>query len=133
MTILLTKSDGQIKAKVEKANAGPEPMPIFYALEPVVLQPVAGEEACRDGAVMVSAAPPQRGAEIAGLIVDMSREAFPDGASRRDFLSSLRINLDNPKLTDDKVGRALTTLHRDGLIRKEGKGKATRYFPITLP
>jgi hypothetical protein len=133
MTILLTKSDGQIKAKVEKANAGPEPMPIFYALEPVVLQPFAGEEACRDGAVMVSAAPPQRGAEIAGLIVDMSREAFPDGASRRDFLSSLRINLDNPKLTDDKVGRALTSLHRDGLIRKEGKGKATRYFPITSP
>jgi hypothetical protein len=133
MTILLTKSDGQIKAKVEKANAGPEPMPIFYALEPVVLQPVAGEEACRDGAVMVSAAPPQRGAEIAGLIVDMSREGFPDGASRRDFLSSLRIDLDNPKLTDDKVGRALTTLHRDGLIRKEGKGKATRYFPITSP
>ena len=133
MTILLTKSDGQIKATVEKANAGREPMPIYYALEPVVLPPEPGEEACRDGAVLVSAAPPQRGAEIAGLIVDMSREGFPDGASRRDFLSSLRIDLDNPKLTDDKVGRALTTLHRDGLIRKEGKGKATRYFPITLP
>jgi KaiC/GvpD/RAD55 family RecA-like ATPase len=133
MTILLTKSDGQIKATVEKANAGREPMPIYYALEPVVLPPEPGEEACRDGAVLVSSAPPQRGAEIAGLIVDMSREGFPDGASRRDFLSSLRIDLDNPKLTDDKVGRALTTLHRDGLIRKEGKGKATRYFPITLP
>ena len=133
MTILLTKLDGQIKATVEKANAGREPMPIYYALEPVVLPPEPGEEACRDGAVLVSAAPPQRGAEIAGLIVDMSREGFPDGASRRDFLSSLRIDLDNPKLTDDKVGRALTTLHRDGLIRKEGKGKATRYFPITLP
>jgi KaiC/GvpD/RAD55 family RecA-like ATPase len=133
MTILLTKSDGQIKATVEKANAGREPMPIYYALEPVVLPPEPGEEACRDGAVLVSAAPPQRGAEIAGLIVDMSREGFPDGASRRDFLSSLRIDLDNPKLTDDKVGRALTALHRDGLIRKEGKGKATRYFPITLP
>lgn len=133
MTILLTKSDSQVKATVEKTNAGREPMPIYYALEPVVLPPEPGEEACRDGAVLVSAAPPQRGAEIAGLIVDMSREGFPDGASRRDFLSSLRIDLDNPKLTDDKVGRALTTLHRDGLIRKEGKGKATRYFPITLP
>jgi KaiC/GvpD/RAD55 family RecA-like ATPase len=133
MTILLTKSDGQIKATVEKANAGREPMPIFYALDPVVLPPEPGEEACRDGAVMVSAAPPQRGAEISGLIVEMSREGFPDGASRRDFLSSLRIDLNNPKLTDDKVGRALTSLHRDGLIRKEGKGKATRYFPITLP
>jgi predicted ATP-dependent serine protease len=76
MTILLTKSDGQIKATVEKANAGREPMPIYYALEPVVLPPEPGEEACRDGAVLVSAAPPQRGAEIAGLIVDMSAKDF---------------------------------------------------------
>jgi hypothetical protein len=34
MTILLTKSDTQSKATVEKANAGSEPMPAWYALEP---------------------------------------------------------------------------------------------------
>lgn len=133
MTILLSKSDTQVKAKVEKSNAGREPLPVFYRLESVTLPPLPGEEACRDGAVMIPAAAPKQDAALEGLIVTMSRESFPNGATRRDFVASLRLDLENPKLSDSKVGRALTALHRDGQIRTEGKAKATRYFPTTSP
>lgn len=132
MTILLSKSDDQVKAKVEKANAGREPLPVYYRLEPVLLPPEPGEEACRDGAVMIPAAPPQVNAELAGLIVKMSRESFPDGATIQSFLTSLRLDLNKPKLSVATVGRVLTALHRDGQIRKEGKAKATRYFPFPM-
>jgi KaiC/GvpD/RAD55 family RecA-like ATPase len=133
MTILLTKSDTQVKATVEKANAGREPTPIYYALEPVLLPPEPGEEVWRDGAVMVAAAPPQVNPELAGLIVKMSLDSFPEGASISDFLSSLRLDLNKPKLSKAGVGRVLTSLHRDGKIRREGKGPATRYFPSSMP
>jgi len=133
MTILLSKSDTQVKAKVEKSNAGREPLPVFYRLEPVTLPPLPGEEACRDGAVMVAAAAPKQDAALQGLIVTMLSEAFPNGATARDFLTSLRLDLENPKLSETKVGMALTSLHRDGQIRMEGKGKATRYLPIVSP
>ena len=133
MTILLSKSDTQVKAKVEKSNAGREPLPVFYRLEPVVLPPEPGEEACRDGAVMVAAAAPQVSAELSGLVLKMSREAFPEGASITAFLSSLRLDLENPKLSLSNLGRVMTSLHRDGQIRREGKGPATRYFPTSTP
>lgn len=133
MTILLSKSDTQVKAKVEKSNAGREPLPLYYRLEPVTLPPSPGEEACRDGAVMVAAAAPPVGAELSGLVLKMSREAFPEGASITAFLSSLRLDLENPKLSLSNLGRVMTSLHRDGQIRREGKGPATRYFPTSTP
>ena len=122
-----------MKAKVEKSNAGREPSPVFYRLEPVTLPPLPGEEACRDGAVMVAAAAPQVSAELSGLVLKMSREAFPEGASITAFLSSLRLDLENPKLSLSNLGRVMTSLHRDGQIRREGKGPATRYFPTSTP
>ena len=85
------------------------------------------------GAVMVAAAPPQVNPELAGLIVKMSVDSFPEGASMSDFLSSLRLDLNKPKLSKAGVGRVLTSLHRDGKIRREGKGPATRYFPSSMP
>ncbi len=133
MTILLSKSDNQVKAKVEKSNAGREPLPLYYRLEPVVLSPEPGEEACRDGAVMIAAAAPQVSAELSGLVLKMSRESFPEGASIMDFLTSLRLDLEKPKLSKANVGRVLTSLYRDGQIRREGKGPATRYFPASIP
>ena len=99
----------------------------------MVLPPEPGEEVCRDGAVMVAAAAPQVSAEISGLILALSREAFPEGASITDFLTSLRLDLEKPKLSRANVGKVLTSLHRDGQIRTEGKAKATRYFPIVSP
>lgn len=127
MTIRLTKSDTQVKASVEKANAGREPAPAWYTLSPVVLPPEPGEEACRDGAVMVLSGAPQINAELGGYVKTMLRDSFPDGASSTQLLAALRLDLENPKLSASALGKVLTGLHRDGQIAKNGKTRGATY------
>ena len=132
MTIQLSKVDTQIRARVEKANAGREPMPLYYSLVPVVLPPEEGEEACRDGAVLVHSGAPKQNPALESHLFDLLAESFSEGATAAQLLSSLRLDLDTPKLSAGTVGKVLTSLHRDGLIVKEGKARLTRWRSISI-
>jgi len=120
----VTGTEGRVSVKVTKANSGPAPLPDEFQLEPVLLEPHAGEE--RSSAVLVHGVAPRVSEHDRELLLELLREVFSGEASRRE-LSRAFEEEHSRRLSDSTLGRALTDLKRSGLVEAVGKGRATRW------
>lgn len=119
---------GQLRAKVTKSNAGPEPLPEWYRLEPVSLPPASGEVERREVPVLVNSNAPAPNPELAGQVLELFESHFPGrSASQVEILEALEETY-GQKVSRSSLARTLTPLYGDaGPLVQEGKGRATRY------
>lgn len=125
MTISLEGSEGTLKAKVEKSNAGPEPMPEWYKLETVPLPTLEGE--ARTSAVLVHTGAPARNEGLEAAILEILGQASAGSMSKPELLEALgEAGHKVSKSGLDRLG--LNPLRDRGLIRLEGKARSARYL-----
>lgn len=124
LTISLEGSEGTLRAKVEKSNAGPSPMPEWFTLETVPLPTLEGE--ARTSAVLVSTGAPARNAGLEEAVLALLGEASPLPMSRKELMEALEES--GRKVTRASLDRqALNPLRDRGAIELVGKGPAARY------
>lgn len=112
LTISLEGSEGQIRARVEKSNAGSSPMPEWYKLEPL------GESAVLTSTGAPSASPGLEAAVLAALGLEP--------LSLPQLLEAL--DTEGHKVARSTLQKlALKPLLDRGEIVQEGKARSTRY------
>ena len=124
MTISLEGSEGTLKAKVEKSNAGPEPLPEWYKLEGVALPTLKGE--ARSSAVLVHAGPPPRNEGLEEAVTELLAGSPVGSMTKKELLEALTEAGHKTSATSlDRL--ALKPLKDRGRIQPTGKGRATRW------
>lgn len=111
-----------LRARVDKSNAGPEPLPEWYKLEEVWLPGITPAGPKRGSAVLVPTLARQAGSDLDAVVLEMLEEAGP--LSR----AQLRVALgeDQGKEPSDRtVSRALKRLEEAGSVSSSGGSRPT--------
>jgi hypothetical protein len=124
---LSVRTDGIVKAGVEKANAGRKPTAEWYKITPVLLPALPGETEMRSVPVMLSTGRPLEGPtesilELVGSFVTASRRQISEGL-RTDY---------EQDLSDANLSRQLSDLVKAGELVMNGK-PGSRYVTYSLP
>lgn len=126
ITLELEARDESIVVSVDKVNAGREPLPEWYRLERLLLDPLPGGEVARDAAVLVasssavsgSGAPSSRRSD---LLVLLAGDFEDTGITRVQVQTSLNVSINT-------AANDLRKLKQSGLIESTGTGAQVRYF-----
>lgn len=119
---------GTLKARVTKSNAGPEPSPEWYRLEPVSLPPLSGEVESREVPVLVGSGTPPPNPELAGQVLELFESHFPNRAASPVEIHEALEETYGQKISRATLNRTLAPLYEgSGPLVIEGKGRATRY------
>lgn len=130
LTIELAKDGENLKSSVTKSNAGREPIPEWYKLEPLTLDPIPGELERREAAVLVSTGAPalERYEE---LVLAALRDDYSSGASRSDLELVFEAQVESGELpkapSKATLTRTLKKLEKVGTITRSGSNRSTRY------
>jgi hypothetical protein len=126
---LTSAGGGLIKATPKKSNAGPDSIPEWYKLEPVVLPPNPGETDTRSVPVLIHTGAPAKDPELESQVLDLWHSTFTGPASPREIRDALAeahgLELSGPALSK----RALKRLVDSGRLIPSGQGRAIRYEP----
>lgn len=117
---------GRIRAQVKKSNAGPEPLPEHYSLEPVKLPPNPGESDSRSVAVLVHTGAPAPNPELAGQVLGLWESHLTGAASLSEILEALTDSTGTEPVRA-AVKRVLKSLTDSGSLVLSGKNRGARY------
>lgn len=124
LTISLEGDGASIRAKVEKSNAGPEPMPEWYRLETVPLPNLAGES--RTSAVLISTGAPARNEGLEEAVLSTLRQTSEGSLTMKQLREALEEQ--GHRVTRPTLDRtALKPLRARGLVDLVGKGPQARW------
>ena len=125
MAILLSKENEQIRATVEKSNAGREPLPEWYSLQSLSLAPLPGEVERRDGAVLIHTGAPVVSQTVSTHILDLLRES-DEGLSMPQLIAAM-LDAHGLKMTRHTLTPHLKSLEASKYLLIEGQARTTRY------
>jgi hypothetical protein len=128
MGITIANSGGNLKASVEKSNAGPAPIPEWYKLETVDLDIIHDHEP-RSSAVLTHTGAPAQDENLEGIVLDILRTTTTGSLSKAELVEAVKeqgVSVSKTKL--DRL--ALNSLRKRGLIMVLGNARATRYSLI---
>lgn len=123
-----------LTVKVTASNAAEAPLPLAYIVETVLLPPEEGEVEKRAVGLIRETNRKETASLVGPRIVAVIREAFPEGATRKQLFDALNKDLSpgEQPVGEKSLGAALTQLKNDGKIYYEGKGRATRWLAPPL-
>jgi DNA-binding PadR family transcriptional regulator len=118
--ITLDGDSQALRARVEKSNAGPEPLPEWYKLEPVALPSEPGGPV-RSSAVLVPTHAREAGTHLDAALLELLRSHGP--MSRTQLLEILE-ETEGAKPSRSTVWRAAKRLEESGLVTSSGGQRA---------
>jgi hypothetical protein len=128
LSIELRPSDGSnIEARVVKANAGAQPMPEHYRLEPVALEPAPGDTDTRSVPYMIHTSAPVLSGTKRMAILSLWRTHFNSTASRKEIEEAL--NDDGHTISPGYLNKQLKAMCDVGQLTKSGSDSRPRYHP----
>jgi len=123
---------GIVKAQVAKSNAGPEPLPEHYKLEPVELPATPGASEVRSSAVIIHTGAPAKDPELESQVLDLWHSTFTAPASPAQIREALAdahgIVLNGSAL----ARRVLKPLVDSGRLISFGNTRSRSYLPAEL-
>lgn len=129
MGITLANNGGNLKASVEKSNAGPAPIPEWYKLETVDLDIIHDNEP-RTSAVLAHTGAPRKDENLEEIVLEALRTTTTGSLSKKEILEAVQEagGAVNSMSSLDRL--ALRPLRDRGLIQVTGEARATRYSLI---
>lgn len=130
MSILLSKEGEQIRATVEKSNAGREPMPEYYLLQSISLAPLPGEVERRDGAVLIHTGAPVVSQTVSSHILDLLRES-DEGLSMPQLIAAM-LDAHGLKMTRHMLTPHIKSLTASRHLLTMGQARNRRYMAASV-
>jgi len=128
LSIELRPSDGSnIEARVVKANAGAQPMPEHYRLEPVALEPAPGDTDARSVPYLIHTSAPVLSGTKRMAILSLWRTHFNSTASTKEIEEAL--NDDGHTVSRGYLNKQLKAMCDVGQLTKSGSDTRPRYHP----
>lgn len=131
LSIELSPDGGALKSSVTKSNAGKEPLPEYYKLEPVTLDPIPGELERREAAVLIPTGAPALNPILEELILEVLGEEYFDGATRKQIHEALETRAESGELSKapaiSTLGRVLKQLVEAQKVTRSGSTSSCRY------
>lgn len=125
MTIQLTGDSKSIRATVDKSNPGALPMPEWYKLETVPLEPLDGEP--RSSAVLLPTGVPKSDGALELAVCEVLLDSSTGEMSKNEILEALK-ERGYPKCSATHLDKtALKPMILSGEVIMTGNARATRY------
>ena len=126
--IALSGDSKALKVYVDKANAGPEPMPEWYKIQTQALPPLSPTGPARLGGVLVGTYAKEVATEKDPMVLALLLEAGVQGMSAKEILEALET--DGEKSNQTQVSRVLRRLEASKSIGREGSANRPRYYSV---
>jgi hypothetical protein len=124
--ISLAGDGAALKASVDKSNAGPTPIPEWYALETVDLEALKDYEP-RSSAVLTHTGAPLKDPNLEQAILDLLVATTSGSMSKKELREELNEQGHKVGSSSTLDRRGLKSLVERGLVRLTGKGPQARY------